>query len=293
MNDYHVPVLLSETIEYLKVAEGEKYIDCTLGGGGHTRTILNNGGIVLGIDQDIEAIKYVEENTKSEIRSSKLIIKQGNFAHLKEIADQAGFNPVAGILFDLGVSSHQLESADRGFSFNRSELLDMRMNPEAQAVTAADLINAASETELTNIFWKYGQEQQAHKIAIEIVRQRRDGRINSAADLVKIILRIRRQGKGDRNHPATRVFQALRIAVNDELASLEEALPQARDLLKAGGILAAISFHSLEDRIVKNFFKDNQLYLQVLSDKPITPGKHEIDENPRARSGKLRVAQKI
>lgn len=270
MNGYHIPVLLNEVVAALEIKPGEKYIDCTYGGGGHFRAIQQAGGIVLGIDQDPEAQAPVH----------------GNFAHLKEIADMAGFHPVSGILFDLGVSSHQLETDYRGFSFRRGGLskLDMRMDQTA-GLTAADLINAGSEKELANLFFKYGEERESRKIAKAIVLNRP---IETTNDLAEIILKARlarRAGRGkDRTHPATRVFQALRIAVNDELASLEEALPQALELLKPGGKLAVISFHSLEDRKVKNFMKKSLL---------IRPSLEEIKINPRARSGKLRIMEKI
>ena len=262
---YHIPVLLDEVLESLKVKPGEKYIDCTYGGGGHFRGIEKAGGIVLGIDQDLEAKAPVH----------------GNFAHLKEIADEAGFSQVSGILLDLGVSSHQLETDYRGFSFNKDAALDMRMDPEGQTVTAADLINAGGEKELANLFWKFGEERDSRRIAKAIVEGRP---IVTTNQLAEIILKVSRKGKYDRTHPATRVFQSLRIAVNDELASLEAVLPQAMELLKPGGKLAVISFHSLEDRIVKNFMKDSKL---------IKPTKEEIEKNPRARSGKLRIKQKI
>ncbi|MBI3558783.1 16S rRNA (cytosine(1402)-N(4))-methyltransferase RsmH [Candidatus Gottesmanbacteria bacterium] len=266
MNGYHIPVLLNEVLQALEVEPGEKYIDCTYGGGGHFRAIQGAGGVVLGIDQDPEAQAPVH----------------GNFAHLKEIALRAEFNQVAGILFDLGVSSHQLETDYRGFSFRRGGLskLDMRMN-QTVGLTAADLINAGSEKELANLFFKYGEERESRKIAKAIVLNRP---VQTTDDLAKVILRVSHRSSNDRTHPATRVFQALRIAVNDELASLEEALPQALELLKPGGKLAVISFHSLEDRIVKNFMKKSLL---------IRPSLEEININPRARSGKLRVTKKI
>lgn len=264
MNGYHIPVLLNEVVKGLEVKPGGKYIDCTYGGGGHFRAIQKAGGIVLGIDQDLEAHASV----------------QGNFAHLKEIAIKNGFDQVDGILMDLGVSSHQLETDYRGFSFNREAKLDMRMDPVNQTVTAADLINAGSEKELANLFFKYGEERFAKVIAREIKKTK----IETTNQLAEAILRVRHKGKSDRTHPATRVFQALRIAVNDELDSLEKALPQALELLKPGGKLAVISFHSLEDRIVKNFMKKSEL---------IRPTKEEINENPRARSGKLRIIKKI
>lgn len=264
MSGYHIPVLLNEVVEALEVKPGEKYIDCTYGGGGHFRAIRQAGGIVLGIDQDPEAKAPVH----------------GNFAHLKSIATEAGFTRVAGILMDLGVSSHQLETDYRGFSFNKEAKLDMRMDPVNQSVTAADLIDAGSVKELANLFWKYGEERFARSIAREIKKTK----IETTDQLAQTILRVRRRGKNDRTHPATRVFQALRIAVNDELAGLEAALPQAMELLKPGGVLAVISFHSLEDRIVKNFMKKSIL---------IRPTKAEIEANPRARSGKLRVIKKV
>ena len=266
---YHIPVLLREVLEALNVKPGKKYIDCTYGGGGHSRAIKEAGGIVLGIDQDLEAHAQVHEN----------------FAHLKKIAEKAGFEKVAGILFDLGVSSHQLEADYRGFSFNKAGNLDMRMDQTNQTVTALDLIRAGSEKELAKIFKEFGEENFAGPIAREIKKSK----IETTDDLAKAILRVRHTK--DRTHPATRVFQALRIAVNDEIASLEVALPQAVDLLESGGRLAVISFHSLEDRIVKNFMKDNK-NLKVITDKPIMASEKEVLENPRSRSGKLRIAWK-
>ncbi|KKU91362.1 MAG: Ribosomal RNA small subunit methyltransferase H [Microgenomates group bacterium GW2011_GWA1_48_10] len=295
MNEYHVPVLLKEAIEYLNVTEGKKYIDCTLGGGGHTTGILSKGGVTLAIDQDSEAIAYSKARKKSYIENWKLTLAQGNFAHLKDIATDHGFVSVAGVLYDLGVSSHQLNTADRGFSFasSRSVKLDMRMDPENQAVTAADLLSAASQDELAAIFFRYGEERRAKRIAKEIVSERQKNKILTSDHLVKIILRVRNRGKNDRTHPATRVFQALRLAVNVELANLEDSLLQAVDLLQPGGRLVVISFHSLEDRIVKKFFRENPDKLTIITNKPITPTQEEINSNPRARSGKLRAAEKI
>ncbi len=262
---YHIPVLLKEVLEALDVKPGKKYIDCTFGGGGHFRAIQKAGGIVLGIDQDPEAKAPVH----------------GNFAHLKKIAVEAGFNAVDGILMDLGVSSHQLETDYRGFSFNREANLDMRMDPKNQTVTSADLVNAGSEKELANLFWKFGEERANRAVAKAIVEARP---ITTTNRLAEIVLRVRKHSPKDRTHPATRIFQALRIAVNNELENLEEALPQVMELLKPGGKLVVISFHSLEDRIVKNFMKKSPL---------IRPTKEEIEQNPRARSGKLRIYEKI
>lgn len=281
---YHIPVLLKEVLEYLKVEPGKKYIDCTLGGGGHTKAIAKAGGIVLAIDQDDDAIKNfgIVEN---------VVVRKGNFARLKDIADGAGFEKVHGILMDLGVSSHQLETENRGFSFNKDAKLDMRMDPATQSVTAADLVNAGGEKELANLFWKFGEEVASRKIAKAIVEFRKNKKIETTNELANIILKVRHKTVGDRTHPATRVFQALRIAVNDEMASLEVALPQTVELLDRGGRLAVISFHSLEDRIVKNFMEVS--VLKVITKKPVMASREEIDANPRARSGKLRIAEKI
>lgn len=293
MNNYHVPVLLKETIEYLNITKNGKYIDCTLGGGGHTQEILERGGIVLGIDQDIEAIQHNITDKGHWIRDSRLIVEQGNFAHLKDIAGKTGFKSVEGILFDLGVSTHQLETAERGFSFNQDAKLDMRKDPENQTVTAADLIAAGTEKELARIFWEYGEENAGRVIAREIVKKRAIEAILTTEQLAKIVLSVRKRGKGDRTHPATRTFQALRIAVNDELETLKDGLESTLNILGRDGRLVVISFHSLEDRIVKDFLKRNIGQLKILTDKPIGPTGQEVEDNPRSRSGKLRAAQKI
>lgn len=287
---YHIPVLLKEALEALNVQPGEKYVDCTLGGGGHTDGILKAGGIVLGIDQDEEAIKH---NQQLAVSSKRLVLRHGNFAHLKEIADMSGSDPVSGVLFDLGVSSHQLETDYRGFSFNQTGPLDMRMDSAGQTVTAADLVNAAGEKELANLFWKYGEEREARKIAREVVKQRGRNKIETTDELAKIILSVSRRGRNDRTHPATRVFQALRIAVNNELENLEQGLTQAVELLKPKGRLVVISFHSLEDRVVKDFMRMNANRLRIITNKPVKPTLTEIERNPRARSGKLRAGEKI
>jgi len=311
MDRFHIPVLLSETINGLKITNGKKYIDATLGGGGHTRVILEKGGIVLGIDFDPEALEYVRENYKLQITrlqmppattskmladggqaNFKLKIIKGNFKDLKVIAQHNGFNKVAGILFDLGVSSHQLETSYRGFSFNTTAALDMRMDPDLQ-VTAADLINGLNEGELYELFNKYAEEFYSRAIARAIIRARAIKPVTTCDQLAQIIIRVRGKGRGERTHPATRIFQALRIAVNDELNNLKTALPQTIDLLERDGRLAIISFHSLEDRIVKNFFKQKERegIFKIISQKPIRPSDSEVKTNSRSRSAKLRIAQ--
>ncbi len=290
MDEYHIPALLQETVDGLNIKPGKKYIDATLGGGGHTKEILSRGGVVLGIDLDPEAI----ENANLTLKTEHLKPAQGNFAHLKEIAEENGFTEVAGILFDLGVSSHQLEKAERGFSFNTDAPLDMRMDPSL-AVSAADLVNGLTEKELYELFIKYAEEFHSRAIAHALVRARTLKPIKTCNQLAEIIVRARGKGRGERTHPATRVFQALRMAVNDELNNLKNALPQALELLDKNGRLAVLSFHSLEDRIVKNFFKEEKQkgFLNILTEKPIVPKEEETERNPRARSAKLRIAEKL
>lgn len=267
----------------MKVKQGEKYIDATVGGGGHAVEILKRGGKVLGLDVDPEAIEQVK-------RILNIILVRGNFAHLQEIAQECGFDRVAGILFDLGVSSHQLLTNERGFSFTSDAPLDMRMDPDLE-VTAADLVNGLRKEELYELFYKLGEERFAWTIARAIVRARSLAPIKTCRELARIIAGVRRQ-KFERIHPATRCFQALRIAVNDELNNLKAVLPQAVNLLKPGGRLVVISFHSLEDRIVKNFFKERADF-RTLIKKPVRPSDAEVEINPRSRSARMRVGEKI
>ncbi|MFH1833056.1 MAG: 16S rRNA (cytosine(1402)-N(4))-methyltransferase RsmH [Candidatus Levyibacteriota bacterium] len=286
MNNYHTPVLLKEIVDFLGVSKGKKYIDATLGGGGHTFEILKCGGTVLGIDVDQDAIDYV----KSKINEEKLVLVKGNFKDIDKIAHSKGFNNVSGIIFDLGVSSFQLEKDSRGFSFQKEGPLDMRMDPSGASgqVKAADLINALTKGELYELFTKLGEERFARTISNDICRARRVKPIETTSELAGI---IRKRGFLKKIDPATRVFQALRIAVNDELNNLKEALPKAIGLLEKGGLLEVISFHSLEDRIVKNCFQQFQKegLGNVLIKKPIVPSNEEQKINRRSRSAKLRV----
>lgn len=299
-NSFHIPVLLKEVIEGLNVKPGKKYIDATLGGGGHTLEILKKGGEVLGIDCDSEAIEYSRKRLEAACPlgvyppAGRWKLIKGNFADILKIAKKENFYPVSGILFDLGVSSHQLETSSRGFSFNREGLLDMRMDKDL-IVSAADLVNALSKNELYFIFKKFGEEFHSREIADAIIRARRVSPIKTTDELARIVLKVAgKRTKRDRTHPATRIFQALRICVNDELNNLKRALPQVLELLEKGGRLAVISFHSLEDRIVKNFLKENEELrrLKILTKKPIRPGEEEIKKNVRSRSAKLRIAVK-
>lgn len=292
MSQYHVPVLLQETIEYLSVVKGKKYVDGTFGGGGHTREILSRGGLVLALDQDQEAIEEAKKVFTQEIMNSSLTIKKTNFSDLGTVCQTTGFSPVSGVLLDLGVSSHQLDTDHRGFSFNKDAHLDMRMDPQNQGVTAADFVNAAGESELTSIFWRFGGENMSRKIAKAIVQSRKLGRIDTTLQLANIVSSVKPRSISGSIHPATKVFQALRIAVNDELNALSTTLPQTLDVLEPGGHLVVISFHELEDKIVKTFFKEHENEFEEIFEKPIVPGEAEIQRNPRSRSAKLRAARK-
>jgi len=295
---YHIPALLNETVKALDIKPKHKYIDATLGGGGHSVEIVKKGGILLGIDQDPEAVSYASERLKNAQACPDLLppkLVQSNFAEIDKVAKEFGFEKVAGILFDLGVSSHQLETSNRGFSFNQEGPLDMRMNPNL-SVTAKDLVNGLNEGELAELFWKLGEEKFSRRFAKAICQARLNKPIETCNDLSQIILQeVSPRGRFARIHPATRVFQALRIAVNDELNSLKIALPKAVELLESQGRIVVLSFHSLEDSIVKRFFIDQmgKGILKIISKSPITPTKEEIRLNPRARSAKLRAAEKI
>lgn len=294
MSIYHVPVLLNEVIKFLEVKPGKRFIDATIGGGGHTEAILKAGGLVLGIDQDEEAINEVKRRLWNYIEKGQLIVEKGNFKNLERTAKDNNFTAVDGILFDLGVSTHQLEAPDRGFSFNSDAPLDMRMD-KALKVTATDLVNGLNKGELYELFTKLGEEHYARPISQAIVRARNIKPITRCNELAAIVLSVRRRGRLDRTHPATRVFQALRIAVNDELNALRTVLIEAIGLTTRGGRIAVISFHSLEDRIVKIFFRtcEKESKLKLLRDKPIIPEDKEKEENPKSRSAKLRIAEKI
>lgn len=297
MGNFHTTVMLEEAIDFLRVQKGKLYIDATLGGGGHTFEIIKRGGKVLGIDIDLEAIEYVEEKLKTQNSKPKigkdLILNQGNFRDIDAIAHLHGFKKVAGILFDLGISSHQVDTATRGFSFQRGGPLDMRMDKKL-GVTAADLLNALSKNELGNLFIRFGDEPKAFKIAEAIVNTRLIKPIDKTEELVNVIEKVCGLGSASSKTAATvskRVFQALRIAVNTELRNIEEALPKAINLLERKGRLVVISFHSLEDRIVKNQFKTFQKEGKgrILTEKPILPSSDEIKKNSRSRSAKLRA----
>lgn len=289
----HTPVLPEETIEALAVQAGGRYIDCTLGGGGHATAILERsspGGQLLGIDADPEALKLAKERLAAY--SGLTLLVNQNFVNLKEICTKYRFFPVHGILFDLGLSSAQLNGNGRGFSFRHDAPLDMRLNPQ-QPVTAADIVNTSSETELARLIKTFGEESRGGKIAHYIVRQRP---IKTTLELAEIVEQAT-GGRRGRIHPATRTFLALRIAVNQELEHLKSALEQAVELLGLGGRLVVISYHSLEDRIVKQFTHQEASgenpRLKLINKKVITPSLAEVQFNPRSRSAKLRAAERI
>lgn len=311
---FHTPVLLPQVIKSLNVRKGRKYIDATLGGGGYAFEILKLGGIVLGIDQDQDAIDYVREKLKDgsclpageagKLEERKnLYLEHGNFRDLKKIAHSKGFGEVAGIIFDLGMSSYQIEGSGRGFSYRKNEPLDMRMDKKNK-LKASDLINTYSKDELYEIFTKYSEEIHSRPIAEAIVRARSlEGKIDKTGQLTKII-----EGVLERIDPAgklnktkayqgtkARIFQALRIAVNNELENLKSGLEQAFELLDLDGRLSVLTYHSLEDRIVKLTFKDKK-YKSKLKDLKIgylEPDWQEIKSNPKARSAKLRSVERI
>ena len=284
MSYYHTPVLMQEVLQGLDVETGKRYIDATLGGGGHTRALLEKGAEVLAIDEDIDAIEESKTYQNPHLR-----IVQGNFRNIESLAKKVGFEQVDGILFDLGVSSHQINTTSRGFTFRFEEApLDMRFNIK-NLKSARDLISQASEDELYEIFAKYGEEERARTIAVHVIRARQVSPIKTAGDLRHVIEEVVGTGKQSIGTIA-RIFQAIRIVVNDEMQALEEGIIGAMRVVRPGGRIAIISFHSLEDRIVKRLFRKSR-YIEITK-KPIVATESEENENPRSRSAKLRVVEK-
>ncbi|MDN5332264.1 MAG: rRNA (cytosine1402-N4)-methyltransferase [Tepidanaerobacteraceae bacterium] len=310
MEYFHQPVLLKEAIEFLDPKSGGVYVDATLGGGGHFSEILKRIGVdgkAIGIDRDEDAVKNARDKFSA---FPNAVIIHDNFKNIKRIVHNLGFQGVDGVIFDLGVSSYQLEEKSRGFSYMQDAPLDMRMD-KSQKLTAKDVVNNLEKKELARIIKEYGEERWADKIAEFICERRKIKPIESTGELVEIIkaaipARARRQGP----HPAKRTFQALRIFVNDELGILSQSLKDAVELLKPGGRICVITFHSLEDRIVKHTFKElsrgcicpkgspvctcnREKELKILTPKPVLPSRDEIKTNPRARSAKLRAGEKL
>lgn len=295
----HVSVLPAETLAGIAPVPGGRYIDATLGGAGHAASVLEAcapDGMLLGIDADPAALAAAAVRLAPFGERARLV--HGNFRDLAALAREAGFDQVDGILLDLGVSSHQIDTVERGFSFQADAPLDMRMDT-TRGETAADLLSQLPEGELADLIYQYGEERASRRIARFIVEARRKQPIRTTGELAALVTRAL-GGRHGKVHPATRTFQALRIAVNRELESLESVLPQAVELLAPGGRLAVISFHSLEDRIVKTFFRTESGYggqegetrLRIVTKKPIVAGEEEIKANPRARSAKLRIAER-
>jgi 16S rRNA (cytosine1402-N4)-methyltransferase len=293
VDNYHTPVLSDEVDSFLRVRSGGKYIDGTIGGGGHAARILKSSGKVLGIDWDLTSILHLKKKFESEISEGKLMLVHGNLKDMGKYAKKTGFENVDGILLDLGVSSYQLDKSGRGFSFRRNEPLDMRMTNglgEDTELTAHEIINKWSEEELYEIFSKYGEEIRAREVASEIVSSRP---IETTEELAQIISKVIRTGEA--RHPATKIFQALRIAVNSEIENLQKGLDEGFKLLNKGARFEVISFHSLEDRTVKLYFLKLERggLARILTKKPVIATEEEIRQNRRSRSAKLRVIEKI
>ncbi|SNS24640.1 16S rRNA (cytosine1402-N4)-methyltransferase [Anaerovirgula multivorans] len=311
MDFQHISVLLEECIENLNIKSDGVYVDGTLGGAGHSKRIaerLSSNGLLIGIDQDTNAIKAATEKLKDS--QCQIQLAHNNFRNLEEVLNDLGIDKIDGLLLDLGVSSHQLDEAERGFSYMQDAELDMRMDIR-RSLTAKNVVNDYSKEALTKIFWEYGEEKWAKRIAEFIVEHRKVQEINTTYELVEIIKKaipkaVRREGA----HPAKRTFQAIRIEVNEELEIIGETIKTATKYLNHGGRICIITFHSLEDRIVKNTFKElnnpckcppqfpicqcgNEKQLKIITRKPILPTKEELEANHRSRSAKLRVAQKV
>ena len=290
-NNYHETVLVNEVIDNLHIEKTRKYIDATLGNGGHTLEILKKGGEVLGIDLDPVMLAIASERMEASGEKNYKLVN-GNFTEIDKIAAENGFNPVNGILFDLGVTNIHLKDLERGFSFENPEaLLDMRINPEAQGVKAADLLNVLREDQLTDLFKVTLEPGAAKWISGRVLHSRAANPIVTVGDMLEISEGLR-TGKPGLNE-ATLPFLALRIAVNSELSNLEEALPKAYELLDKGGRLVVISFHSGEDALVKDFFKEKAGQgAKIITFKPVHAKEEEISVNRRARSAKMRVLER-
>ena len=308
-NTDHVPVLLTEVLAGLNIQPNSCIIDGTLGGGGHTARILKQSapsGRVLGVDADPAAIRRIQAKFVTEISSNRLLVVAGNFVEIERIAQIHAFAAVDAILLDLGVSSFQLETSARGFSFMQEGPLDMRFDP-TQEVNAAEIVNTWREQALADLIYQYGEEDRSRRIARYLVNHRP---FHTTRELAQAIEQAVGGRRGSRLHPATRAFQALRIAVNEELTHLEQTLPQCLRLLKPGGRLAVISFHSLEDRIVKQWMQReassyvpdaSYMYggytrtptVAIITPKPLSATEAELAQNPRSRSAKLRIAERI
>jgi 16S rRNA (cytosine1402-N4)-methyltransferase len=287
----HLPVMVEKVIKILTPKPDGTYVDATIGLGGHSEEILNligSEGKLIGIDRDDEALKAAHKR----LSNKRVVLKKGNFSEMEKLLHQDGISEVDGIFFDLGVSMAQLKDPERGFSFTSGKRLDMRMDRN-QEVSAWDIVNRYPEKELERILREFGEERLSKKISQTIVRTRRKKLIDTCSELSGIVERL--YGRRGKTHPATKTFQALRIEVNKELDALRNGLDSSLRLLKKGGKLCVISYHSLEDRIVKNFIalSSRKGLLRILTKKPITPELEELRSNPSSRSAKLRAAERI
>ncbi|GAA3648002.1 16S rRNA (cytosine(1402)-N(4))-methyltransferase RsmH [Asaccharospora irregularis] len=310
MEFHHVSVLLDECIENLNIKPDGVYVDCTMGGAGHSKEIvkkLSNKGLFIGFDQDKNAIKTAKERLSEY--SDRVKFVHSNFENIKDELEKIGVYKIDGVLADLGVSSHQLDEADRGFSYMQDAPLDMRMDVRCE-FSAYDVVNGYTEEELAKIIKDYGEENWAKRIAKFIVEERKEKKIETTKELVDIIKKaIPKKARIDGPHPAKRTFQAIRIEVNNELGVITKMIEDASSIMNKGGRICIITFHSLEDRIVKNAFKelsldcicpphlpmcqcDKKSEVKIITRKPIIPTDEEIEVNPRSRSAKLRVAEK-
>lgn len=289
----HVSVMVREVLQGLRLRAGGVYVDGTLGLGGHARAILEDGpgvGRVIGVDWDQDALALARKRLHAH--ADRILIVHGNYRDIPDLLLEQGIDGVDGIVLDLGLSSFQLEAGERGFSFLREELLDMRMD-RFESITAADLVNELPQDRIEEIIRTYGEERWARRIAGAIVRRREIQPILTSADLARVVSRaIPARFHSRRIHPATRTFQALRIAVNRELENLRDALDTLPSCLVPGGRICIITFHSLEDRLVKDAFRSD-IRLMPITKRPLTPGEDEIAANPRARSAKLRIAERV
>jgi 16S rRNA (cytosine1402-N4)-methyltransferase len=312
MTYHHVSVMPVQAVDHLNCRPGKIYVDCTLGGAGHTRRILEKiipKGLLIGIDQDKDAIKHAEIALKPFESNVRLF--HDNYSNLGSIIARLGIPAVDGILLDLGLSLHQLENSGRGFSFKKNEPLDMRMNTDIK-ITARDIVNNSDENDLAKIFKEYGEERMARRIARQIVSTRKNQPVLTSRQLSDIAIHAypSKQSGNRKIHPATRIFMALRIAVNSELERLEHFMSGVADMLNPEGRLCVVSFHSLEDRIVKKNIKEfekectcppgfpkcvcnKQKVMRAITKKPVTPDEQEITDNPMSRSAKLRIAEKL
>lgn len=306
----HVPVLLNEVIEGLDIKEDGVYVDGTLGGAGHSYEIAKRlrNGMLIGIDQDMNAINKAKETLKDYL--NKVVFVHDNYVNIDNILAGLNIDKVDGILLDIGVSSHQLDEEERGFSYNKDAPLDMRMNRD-RSFSAWDVVNKYSKKDLERIIWEYGEERWAKRIAEFIVKERANKPIDTTLQLVEVIKKaIPKKVRMEGHHPAKKTFQAIRIEVNDELNVLEKSIPNMVRRLKKDGRLCIITFHSLEDRIVKKAFQElnkdcicppeipvcicnKKREIEIITRKPIIPSLEEIDRNPRARSSKLRIAKRL